>query len=125
MPRRYAALFLLLITLSAAADSAQVCVIQSNDELPDIMMCQENINIPSRLFEDAFCRPQIPDREFDITLAEHCPTGAYGICKGAKSAGVAYQQSIHYYSDPDDAAVLSAYCEQISGGEWIAPESSE
>ncbi len=103
----------------------QACVIRSVDELPPILLCQQNVSIPSQLFVDAFCRPEIPDRTFAVQLQESCPGGAYGVCQGARTGGVAYEQSIHYYSDPDDAPVLSAYCEQISHGRWLSGESSE
>ncbi|UAW98392.1 NADH:ubiquinone oxidoreductase [Halopseudomonas nanhaiensis] len=85
-------------------------------------MCQQNQSIPPQLFESSFCQPQIPDREFDVRMMEDCPSGAYGVCEGARTPGVAYQQSIHYYSEPDDTPVLRAYCEEISQGAWRALE---
>lgn len=123
------ALLLLIATSpigpATAAPAPQACVIRSVDALPPIQLCQQNINIPASLFEQSFCQPQIPDREFEVTLLEACPERAYGICEGARTEGVAYRQSIHYYSDPDDAPVLSAYCEQISQGRWVGGEPSE
>lgn len=98
---------------------AEACLIESNDDQLPIRMCQQNLTIPAQLFSDSFCQPQIPDRSFQVQMLKQCPEGAYGICQGARSEGVAYQQSIHYYSDPDDAPVLQAYCEQISQGRWI------
>lgn len=101
---------------------AEACLIESNDDGLAIRMCQQNISIPQQLFTGSFCQPQIPERTFDIDIVEACPAGAYGVCEGARSEGVGYRQSIHYYSDPDDAAVLRAYCEKISGGTWRFPD---
>lgn len=110
-----------LCSTVAVAQTAQACIIESNDDEMPIRLCQQNISIPRQLFEDSFCQPQIPDRSFEVTLVDACPTGAYGICQGAHTQGVAYQQSIHYYSDAADAPVLSAYCEEISKGSWKTP----
>ena len=110
-----------IIALFSAQIGAAACVLTSNDDQLPIRMCQQNISIPPSLFTDSFCQPQIPDRSFDVVFAEECPSGAYGICQGAKSQGVAYEQAIHYYSDADDAPVLKAYCENISEGRWEAP----
>lgn len=101
---------------------AEACLIESNDDGLAIRMCQQNISIPQHLFTGSFCQPQIPERTFDISSLEVCPAGAYGVCEGARSEGVGYRQSIYYYSDPDDAAVLRAYCEKISSGTWRFPD---
>ncbi|HDZ58359.1 MAG TPA: NADH:ubiquinone oxidoreductase [Pseudomonas xinjiangensis] len=110
-----------LLVLASTRLFAQACVIESNDDDVPIRLCQQNVTIPKSLFEGSFCRPQIPNRSFEVTMTERCPTGAYGICKDSQTEGVAYQQSIHYYSDPADAPVLSAYCTQISKGIWEEP----
>ena len=119
--RFYYPLIITLFSLFSADALAQACVITSNDQELPIQMCQENISIPDTLFAGSFCQPQIPDRSFDIEFVERCPVGAYGICVGARAEGVAYQQSIHYYSDPADAPVLKGYCEKISKGSWQKP----
>lgn len=115
----------LSLSIIAALFSCQAlgaaCVITSNDDQLDIRICQQNISIPPSLFSDSFCQPQIPERSFEVTFTEACPNGAYGICVGAKSPGVAYEQAIHYYSDAGDAPVLKAYCENISNGRWERP----
>ena len=54
---------------------------------------------------------------------ERCPEGAYGICDSARSEGVAYRQSIHYYSEPDDRPLLQTWCEQFNDGQWRTPDS--
>lgn len=100
---------------------AQACIIVSSDDELPIRMCQQNISIPETLFTSSFCQPQIPDRSFDVSFVDSCPVGAYGTCEGAKAEGVAYEQSIHYYSDPADAPVLKGYCEKISKGRWQEP----
>ena len=114
-------LSLSVIALFSTQALASACVITSNDDQLPIRMCQQNISIPPSLFNQSFCQPQIPDRSFEIACTEACPAGAYGICRGAKSLGVAYEQAIHYYSDADDAPVLKAYCENISNGRWETP----
>ncbi|PCD00585.1 NADH:ubiquinone oxidoreductase [Halopseudomonas pelagia] len=110
-----------MLALFSSQVMATACVISSNDDQLPIRMCQQNINIPPSLFTDSFCQPQIPDRSFDVAFTEACPEGAYGICHGAKTPGVAYEQAIHYYSDADDAPILKAYCENISEGRWDTP----
>lgn len=100
---------------------ADACLIESDDDQLPIRMCQQNISIPPQLFRDSFCQPQIADRSFEVSFMDNCPEGAYGICADARSEGVAYRQSIHYYSEPDDGPVLKAYCEQFSDGSWQSP----
>lgn len=117
-----ALLFAVSMILFSPQILAEACIITSDDDELPIRMCQQNISIPETLFNNSFCQPQIPDRRFDITLLDTCPAGAYGICQGAKAQGVAYEQSIHYYSDPADAPVLKGYCEQISKGVWQDPQ---
>lgn len=101
---------------------ADACLIESIDDGVAIRMCQKNQSIPPQLFENSFCQPEIPDREFSVRMLESCPSGAYGVCEGARTPGVAYQQAIYYYSEPDDTPVLRAYCEEISQGAWRALE---
>lgn len=104
---------------------ADACLIESNDDELPIRMCQQNISIPPQLFTGSFCQPDIAERSFEVSFVETCPEGAYGICEEARSEGVAYRQSIHYYSDPGDQPVLQAYCEQFSHGQWRTPEASD
>ena len=113
-------IFLVPVLLAATAKvHAQACLIESDDDHEPIRLCQENMSIPQDLFETSFCQPDIPDRSFHIQSVETCPAGYYGICEGARAQGVGYQQSIHYYSNADDAPVLKAYCEKISQGRWV------
>lgn len=110
-------LFLLLF-LTSHQVLAAACLIESDDDELPIRLCQQNMTIPDNLFQDSFCQPQIPDRSFKVSQVERCPDGAYGVCAGAYTEGVGYQQSIFYYSDPDDAPYLKIYCEDVSRGEW-------
>ena len=111
----------LMCLLSTTHAWAQACLIVSTDQKVPIRMCQQNMTIPQHLFADNFCHPQIPDRSFEITMVDECPAEAYGICAGSHTDGVGYQQSIFYYSDPNDAPVLKAYCEKVSKGAWQSP----
>ncbi len=119
--QRYLIFFILVFTSTAVYSEA--CLIESNDDDLPIRMCQQNISIPPHLFKGSFCQPQISERSFAVSYMDSCPEGAYGVCESARSEGVAYRQSIHYYSDPDDQPVLQAYCEQFSQGQWRSPES--
>ncbi|GAA6132333.1 NADH:ubiquinone oxidoreductase [Halopseudomonas sabulinigri] len=109
------ALALMLVNATAWA---QACLIESTDQQVPIRLCQQNMTIPKQLFSNNFCHPNIPDRTFAISMIDECPEGAYGSCTGAHTEGVGYQQTIHYYSDADDAPVLKAYCEKVSNGVW-------
>lgn len=111
---------ILLLCLTAEVQAA-ACLIESDDDQQPIRLCQENINIPQKLFTENFCRPNIPDRSFAISTVEACPDDAYGVCEGSRTEGVGYQQSIYYYSNATDAPVLKAYCEKISQGRWVEP----
>lgn len=113
----------LLLGLASQA-LAEACLIESSDDQLPIRLCQQNITIPPQLFRDSFCQPQIAERSFEVSFMDSCPDGAYGVCKDAQSEGVAYRQSIHYYSEPDDQPVLQAYCEQFSQGQWHTPDQA-
>lgn len=119
MLRSFTTILLVGLATQALADA---CLIESNDDQLPIRMCQQNISIPQQLFRDSFCQPQIAERSFEVSFIDSCPEGAYGLCADAQSEGVAYRQAIHYYSDPADAPVLKAYCEQFSHGQWQTPE---
>ncbi len=118
-------LFSVVLLLGLAGQAmADACLIESNDDQLPVRMCQQNISIPAQLFKGSFCQPQIAERSFDVSFLDSCPQGAYGICDEARSEGVGYRQSIHYYSDPDDQPVLKAYCEQFSHGQWRSLETN-
>lgn len=112
-------LCLLLLSLLPRQLLAEACLIESVDDGVAIRMCQQNLSIPPQLFRDSFCQPQIHQREFSVEMLDSCPAGAYGICEQSSSEGVAYRQSIHYYSDPDDAPYLKIWCEEHTDGNWL------
>lgn len=114
-------LITLLLCLTSSPLFAAACLIESSDQELPVRMCQQNRSIPPALFEQQFCQPQIPGRTLTIQMQDSCPADAYGVCYGAKTEGVSYQQDIHYYSAAEDAPVLKAYCEQISKGRWEQP----
>ena len=62
---------------------------------------------------------EVQEQEVKVTLTALCPTGAFGVCRGAKVQGVAYQQDVHYYGVASDAAYLKPACEQQSSGVWV------
>ncbi|WP_373332037.1 NADH:ubiquinone oxidoreductase [Thiopseudomonas alkaliphila] len=102
----------------------QACIIQAQDAHIEVKVCQQNRNIPKQLFEEGFCAPQLQEQEVKVTLTALCPTGAFGVCRGAKVQGVAYQQDVHYYGVASDAAYLKSACEQQSSGVWVDLQSS-
>lgn len=105
------------LPMTVLAQSA--CVITAHDEQMSVKLCQENRTIPEALFANGFCQPELPDQQVEITLAEQCPQGAYGVCRHAQVQGVAYQQDIYYYGEHDsDARFLQPACEQMNKGQW-------
>ena len=98
---------------------AQACIIQAKDEHAEVKICQQNRNIPKQLFEEGFCAPQMQAHQIEVTFTALCPTGAFGVCRGAKVQGVGYQQDVHYYGIASDAAYLKPACEQQSAGLWV------
>jgi hypothetical protein len=45
----------LLLALSSGEALAQACVVHSQAERLDVKVCQQNRNIPEKLFHDGFC----------------------------------------------------------------------
>lgn len=87
----------------------------------DVKVCQENRNIPERLFADGFCHPTLKDQKTDVSYVEHCPAGAFGVCNGAQVDNMPYRQDIHYYGVASDARFLKPFCESRSQGTWQTP----
>lgn len=119
MKKLFALPLLLLCTISETQGEA--CLIRSHSEQIDITLCQENLTIPDTLFRDGFCQPQLQGQTVTVEFVEHCPEGAFGICRQARSSGMPYQQDIHYYGVQKDALYLKPFCEQRSQGTWEAP----
>lgn len=100
---------------------AQACVVHSHGQRLDVKVCQENINIPAKLFNDGFCQPNLPGQKVEVEYVEQCPGGSFGVCGNAQVANMPYRQNIHYYGVATDAAYLKPFCESQSGGQWQTP----
>ncbi len=114
------AYFVFLLLLLSQHIFAQACVIESADEKIKVKICQQNRNIPEQLFKSGFCQPQLKGQKTTVTFVEQCPIGAFGICRNSQSAGVPYQQDIHYYGIATDAQYLKPACERQNKGVWTA-----
>ncbi|MCP8462699.1 NADH:ubiquinone oxidoreductase [Pseudomonas sp. ZM23] len=114
---------LLLATLSALPLLAQAdaCIVHSQGTNLDVKVCQQNRSIPEKLFRDGFCQPQLKDQKVQVTFAESCPSGAFGVCENAQVQGAPYRQDIHYYGIASDARILQPFCESQSHGQWRKP----
>ena len=112
---------LLLLALCSLSGLAwgEACVVHSQAERLDIKVCQQNRNIPTNLFRNGFCKPELKGQKTQVSFVEQCPTGAFGSCRGAKVGGTPYQQDIHYYGQARDANYLKPFCERQSKGVWI------
>jgi hypothetical protein len=97
---------------------AEACLVHSQSDRVDVKVCQENLNIPPKLFHDGFCQPQLKDQKVDVVFSEQCPAGSFGQCSNAQVANMPYRQNIHYYGVASDAAFLKPFCEQQSQGIW-------
>ena len=117
---RLIGLSLLLAILSGEA-LAQACVVRSQAKRLDVQVCQQNRNIPPKLFADGFCQPNLPGQKIEVQYVDQCPDGAFGICSNAQVANMPYRQDIHYYGVATDAAYLQPYCEARSQGTWLKP----
>jgi hypothetical protein len=111
----------LLLALVSGEALAQACVVHSQGERLDVQVCQQNRNIPPKLFADGFCQPNLTGPKVDVQYVDQCPGGAFGICSNAQVANMPYRQDIHYYDVATDAAYLQPYCEAQNQGTWIRP----
>ncbi|MFJ2280856.1 NADH:ubiquinone oxidoreductase [Pseudomonas sp. NPDC087803] len=111
---------LLWMLLSSEA-WAQACVVHSQGERLDVKVCQQNRNIPEKLFSDGFCQPTLAGQKVEVQYLDQCPSGAFGVCSNAQVANMPYRQDIHYYGVASDAAYLQPYCEGQSQGKWLKP----
>ncbi len=115
-------LSLLLTVLLGSAVSgealAEACVIHSRDGRVAVTLCQANRSIPAELFRNGFCQPQLEGQQIEVEFVEHCPQGAFGICRDARVSNMPYRQDIHYYGIASDARFLRPACEQASEGVW-------
>ncbi|QXI31356.1 NADH:ubiquinone oxidoreductase [Pseudomonas vanderleydeniana] len=111
----------LLLALASNQALAQACVVHSHGERLDVKVCQENVSIPAKLFNDGFCQPSLAGQKVEVEYVEQCPGGSFGVCRNAQVANMPYRQNIHYYGVATDAAYLKPFCEGQSGGQWQAP----
>jgi hypothetical protein len=109
--------WLMLSAVSATQALAESCVVHSQAERLDVKVCQENRNIPEKLFADGFCKPNWPGRRSKCNLRRTVPdAGAFGQCSNAQVANMPYRQNIHYYGVATDAAYLQPFCEAAKPG---------
>lgn len=108
----------LLLVLSGQV-WAEACVVHSQAERLAVKVCQQNRSIPTQLFRQGFCQPQLAGQKVVVDFVENCPMGAYGICRDARVANTPYRQDIHYYGVDSDARYLKPYCENQNRGVWI------
>ena len=111
----------LLLALNCGEAMAQACVVHSQAERLDVKVCQQNRNIPEKLFADGFCQPNLAGQTVDVQYVGQCPTGAFGVCSSAQVANMPYRQDIHYYGVATDAVYLKPFCETQSQGNWLKP----
>lgn len=112
---------MLLLTTASSTAWAEACMVHSQAERLEIKVCQENINIPPKMFHDSFCQPQLAGQKVETTYLRQCPTGAFGMCSNAQVANMPYRENIHYYGVAGDALYLKPFCEAQSKGKWLTP----
>ena len=113
--------WLLLFFLLPELALAEACMVHSQTERLAIKVCQENRNIPTGLFRDGFCQPQLQGQTVSVEFLEECPSGAYGICQGAQAGSGLYRQNIHYYGVASDALFMKPACTSQYQGTWVTP----
>jgi hypothetical protein len=111
----------LLFAFVSGEAMAQACVVHTMAERLDVKVCQQNRNIPEKLFADGFCQPNLPGQNVEVQYVDQCPAGAFGVCSNAQVANMPYRQDIHYYGVATDAAYLKPFCEAQSLGTWLKP----
>jgi hypothetical protein len=110
-----------LLALMSGDALAQACVVHSTAARLDVKVCQQNRNIPEKLFADGFCQPNLPGQTVDVQYVDQCPAGAFGVCSNANVSNMPYRLDIHYYGKATDAAFLQPFCESKSQGTWLKP----
>ena len=58
--------WLLLFSLLPGLALAEACIVRSQAERLDVKVCQENRNIPSSLFHEGFCQPQLKGQKVEV-----------------------------------------------------------
>jgi hypothetical protein len=98
---------------------AQACIIHSEGQQTDVLICQHNRNIPQGLFKNGFCQPHLAGKKVEVKFAEQCPAGAFGACRAVQVSNTPYRQDIYYYGVATDARFLQPYCVQQNRGQWV------
>ena len=111
----------LLLALCSGEALAQACVVHSTGARINVKVCQQNRNIPEKLFAEGFCQPNLPGQKVEVQYVDQCPSGAFGVCSNAQVTNMPYRQDIHYYGVATDAAYLKPFCEAQSHGTWLKP----
>ncbi|MEO8642306.1 NADH:ubiquinone oxidoreductase [Pseudomonas sp.] len=111
----------LVLALTSGDALAQACVVHSTGARLDVKVCQQNRNIPEKLFADGFCQPNLPGQKVEVQYVDQCPAGAFGVCSNANVSNMPYRLDIHYYGKATDAAFLQPFCESKSQGTWLKP----
>ncbi|MOA31060.1 hypothetical protein D3C78_1521960 [compost metagenome] len=107
-----------LLLLLSVEVHAQACVVHSQGEGLEVKVCQENRSIPSQLFRDGFCKPEMKGQKVEVSYVDNCPSGAFGVCRNAQVSNQPYRQDIHYYGVASDSRYLKPFCEVQSKGKW-------
>lgn len=117
--------FLLPLLLLASSQAlAEACIVHIQSDRLDVKVCQANRSIPSQLFRDGFCKPEMPGQKVEVSYAEQCPEGAFGVCRNSQVSNIAYRQDLYYYGVASDARYLKPFCEGQGKGTWESPSSS-
>jgi hypothetical protein len=111
----------LLLALCSGEVLAQACVVQSKSERVNVKVCEQNRNMPEKLFAEGFCQPNLPGQTVDVQYIDQCPAGAFGVCSNASVSNMPYRMDIHYYGKATDGAYLKPFCENHSQGTWLKP----
>lgn len=109
----------LIAILFATNAWSQACIIESGTGAAAVKVCQQNRSIPEHIFKNGFCKPRLAGQNSKVTFVERCPTGAFGTCRNAQTAGTPYQQDIYYYGNEGDARFLQPACQRQSKGVWV------
>ena len=56
----------LLLALCSGEALAQACVVHSTGARIDVKVCQQNRNIPEKLFAEGFCQPNLPGQKVEV-----------------------------------------------------------
>ena len=68
----------LLLTLTCGEALAQACIVHSQAERLDVKVCQQNRNIPEKLFADGFCQPNLAGQTVEVQYLDCLP------CRGVR-----------------------------------------